>query len=234
MLARAPLFNRRHGCIIIFVTGARAVAQLGNCVVCISKLLMLSRLVIIGVAAGTVGCVSCARIWNRLGITLMAIKAVERLGVRPGIVRRFVLVIQRGSPSSRPVTVNTFNCRDKVVSGFARCLASIVTRAAIARNIGMIESCRQPRHGLVAVSTICCRRDVIGMLTGRFGAVVTAGACSGSLAVVHAHGRPRGCDMTTVATVGCCNVGRRLARRLGSVMAANTSAQRVDMRECRR
>ncbi len=229
MLARAPLFNRRHGCIVIFVTGACAVAQLRNSVVSISKLLMLSGLVIIGVAPGTVGCVSRARIWNRLGITLMAIKAVERLGVCSRIIRRFVLVIQRGSPSSRPVTVNTFNCRDKVVSGFARCLASIVTRAAIARNISMIEGCGQPSHGLVAVSTICCCRDVIGMLTGRFGAVVTAGACSGSLAMVHTHSSPRCRYMATVATVGCCNVSRRLARRLGSVMAANARAQRVDM-----
>ena len=211
------------------MTGARAVAQLGNSVVGIPKLLVLAGFVIIGVAAGTVGCVSRARVWNRLGITLMAIKAVERLGVRSWIVRRFVLVIQRGCPSCRPVAIDTLNCCNKVVSGFASRFASIVARAAIARNIGMIECCGQPRHGLVAVSTICCRRDVIGMLTGRFGAVVTAGACSSCLAMVHTHGRPRGCHMATVATVGCCNVSRRLARRLGSVMAANARAQRVDM-----
>lgn len=211
------------------MTGARAVAQLGNCVVCISELLVLSRLVIIGVAACTVGCVSRARIWNRLGITLMAIKAVERLGVRSWIIRRFVLVIQRRCPSSRSVAVDTFNCGDKMVARFARRLASVVARAAVASDICMIEGCGQPRDGLVAVSTICCCRDVIGMLAGRFGAVVTAGACSSCLAMVHTHGRPRGCHMATVATVGCCNVSRRLARRLGSVMAANARAQRVDM-----
>lgn len=93
MLAISTLFDRRHRRVIIFMAGTRAVSELGHRVVGIAIFFMLTRLVVIRMAASAVRRISSARIRHRLCVALVAVQAIERLGMRSGIIGRFVQVI---------------------------------------------------------------------------------------------------------------------------------------------
>ena len=232
MLTRASLFNRRHGSIVVFVAGAGAVTEFGNRIIGVTKLLVFTRLVVVGVTSCAIWRVCSARIRDRLGIALMTIQTIEWLCVRARIVCRFVLVIKRWRPRRCSVAINAFNRGNEMVARFAGRFASIMAGTAIASYIRVIESSRQPRQRFVTITAICSSRYVIRMLTGGLGSVMTAGASSDRLAMVHTNSRPCGGYMAAVAAIGCGYMRGSLANCFGAIVATDTGTERVYMREC--
>lgn len=227
MLAVSTLFDRRHGSVVIFVTGAGTVSQFRDSVRCVAKLLMLARFIVIGVATGTIWCVCSARIGYRLRVALMAIQAIEWLCVCTRIIRRLVLIIERRCPGGCSMTIDAFNCGHEMVAGFTRRFAAIMAGTAIARYICVIESSGQPRHRFVTITAICSRCYVIGMLACGFGPVVTARASARRLAMIHTDSRPCGRDMAAITAIGCRYVGRGFARCFGPIVATDAGAKCV-------
>lgn len=79
MFAISTFLDRCHRGVIVFMAGTRAVSKLGHRVVGVAVFLMRTWLVIIGMAAGTIRRIGCARIRNGLCVPLVAIEAIERL-----------------------------------------------------------------------------------------------------------------------------------------------------------
>ena len=145
MLTISTFFYRGHAAVGVNVAGAGAVLKLGNRVVGRGRLLIFlvrTCFEVVRVARSAIGRVAGARVRHTLRIGFVTVDTIQRLGVGTWIRRRFVRVFEHWQPRGGAVTIDTFHGGHKMVCGFTGSLAAIVTCAAIASHIGMIEGCR--------------------------------------------------------------------------------------------
>ena len=145
------------------------------------------------------------------------------------VVRRRMLVGHR-CPGRRPVAGVTRKRRLPVIAGLAGRLRAVVAlRAGARRDVGVVELRRRPGNRRVARVAARGRRDVIRPCR------TPACRCGSSRRF---RARPR-CDRSAPASTpsrcGSCRsrawsgCGRRLARRLGAVVAARAGAEHLGM-----
>lgn len=119
--------------------------------------------------------------------------------------------------------------------GLARGIGAVVAADAISRDIDVIEVRRQPADCRMAILAVVTAVDMIRALAGRDDAVVAGSAGSKDLRVVD--GIDRYPDIRCVAVfadVAGLYMGLRLARRVGTVVAAEAISRDVDVIEIRR
>lgn len=201
MFTGSTFFDRYHRGIGIFVACPGAITQFGNRIVGVSKFLMLTRVIVVGMASRAIRCISGVLIRYSLRICFVAIDAIKLLRVRSRITGARMLVVQHRQPSGRTMTVNAFYCCHKMVGSFTRGFGAIVASSAISGDICMVECRRQPSHRLVTIATVSRCRNMGRRFARRFGSVMAAGARAQRLAVIHADRRPGRGNVAAVALI---------------------------------
>ena len=143
----------------------------------------------------------------------------------------------RGQPANCGMTIVA-----SVVTGdmrwvFARCRDAIMTRAAGAHHLRMVDRIGGGPHSAVVaiLANICCLY-VCQVLARRLDAIVTTGAISANAHVIKIGRSPGITRMAIVASVAACNVGRMLAGGYDAIVTgvAGTDDLRVINGEHRR
>ena len=108
---------------------------------------------------------------------------------------------------------------------------AVVIQRLIAKAYVLVDM-RNPRGCQVAVIALEARYKVPGILAGGGVAVMTGRARAQDLGVINSrHWHPDSGGMAVLAYIGCENMGRMFAGRIGAVMAANTVVRDVDVIE---
>ena len=144
------------------MTGARAIAQFACSVanVRVLRLFVRPRLVVVGVTSCTVR-LKCRELpIDHVGITLMAVNAVEVAAMIERFVGQSGVTVVCGCPRIRDMAQPTILYRVEVTGVHAGGRGAIVAGRAGAYDLVVIDSCyRRPDSWTVAVlANICCLR----------------------------------------------------------------------------